>query len=445
MNVEEALLVVEKAIWAKAERHLNDAEVTIFRGSWEGLTYDEMAKKSRYEATYLKGDAGHKLWKLLSEALGEQVRKSNFRAAVERARSRFLLETGSGGRSQFGEVLEAKQSSSESGDAGEESQSQTLPSSRSENTEVEWSLVLSGTVKEVDKARAEAIVAHLRKILGDIEVTLERIEEGSVIVVCKSCLEGRDRIKNLDESGQLTEELRDKFGVNLLYVRYEKAPVNLRKWFDDILETGWLTIEELIEVLEIQEYPALAYRDEELAYVTTLNDVHKLIELLEIGQDKLTRWHVIDRLGRIAQGNQDAIAALTKLLNTERDSDLRREAAVTLNKIDPKNASAGVRCGKVIDLGMQLGEIQVALVITLMPELDHKTNVYLRVYPLKGEKTLPPNLQMIVLDDKGEIVISTESRSVDNAIQVDFTGDREDNFIVKIALKNASIMEYFVL
>jgi len=71
--------------------------------------------------------------------------------------------------------------------------------------EVEWSLVLSGTVKEVDKARAEAIVAHLRRVLGDIEVTLERIEEGSVRLVFKSHRKAFEQTEYLVKSGQLTE------------------------------------------------------------------------------------------------------------------------------------------------------------------------------------------------------------------------------------------------
>lgn len=169
MNFEEALLVVEKAILAKAGRHLNDAEVTIFRGSWEGMTYDEMAEKSGYQATYLKGDAGHKFWKQLSEALSEPVGKRNFRAAVQRARSRFLWETGSDGRSQFGEVPQIEDAKHCSKETNAESQSH-------ENTEVKWSLVLSGTVKEVDKVRAEAIANHLQKLLQDADLTIERIE-----------------------------------------------------------------------------------------------------------------------------------------------------------------------------------------------------------------------------------------------------------------------------
>lgn len=91
MNINEALKVVEAAVYEKEKRHLNDAELKVLEGSWENQTYDEMAEDSKYEANYLKGDVGHKFWKLLSEALGEPVSKRNFRAALERSRSRFSI------------------------------------------------------------------------------------------------------------------------------------------------------------------------------------------------------------------------------------------------------------------------------------------------------------------------------------------------------------------
>jgi len=250
-------------------------------------------------------------------------------------------------------------------------------------------------------------------------------------------------------------------------VATSKSPVQLRKWFDDIVEAGWRTIEEIIEALgtgsqelnlaygfagSADRFRDLAtddrFRDVAVAALsgnTFQEAVPMLINLLESSKDKLTRLQATDLLGRIAEGSQEAIAALTKLAKTDRDSDMRRQAAVTLKKIDPKNVQAGVRYGRLIDFGMQLGEIQVALVLTLMPELNQKTNVHLRVYPLKGEKTLPSNLQLLVLSDKSDTLLSTESGSADNAVQLELRGDMGDFFTVKVALGNASITEYFVL
>lgn len=92
MNIDEAIQIAEAAIYQIEQRYLTDAEIVILRGAWLGRTYSEIANESRYEANYLKGDVGHKFWKLLSEALDETVSKRNFQAALERGRTKFKIE-----------------------------------------------------------------------------------------------------------------------------------------------------------------------------------------------------------------------------------------------------------------------------------------------------------------------------------------------------------------
>lgn len=84
ITIEKALEIVDKAVYAEKKRHLKDIEELVFNGSWKGLTYEKIASGCNYSCKYLKQDIGPKLWKLLSEALGEKVKKTNFRAAVER-------------------------------------------------------------------------------------------------------------------------------------------------------------------------------------------------------------------------------------------------------------------------------------------------------------------------------------------------------------------------
>ncbi len=87
MNFDEGLQILDAAIFSKINRHLKDVEIIVLKGSWQGLNYDEIASHEGYAAKYLRQDVGCKLWKLLSDALGEEVNKTNFRAAVERSRS----------------------------------------------------------------------------------------------------------------------------------------------------------------------------------------------------------------------------------------------------------------------------------------------------------------------------------------------------------------------
>ena len=50
----------------------------------KGKTYEEMADANQYSPDYFQKDIGNKFWKKLSQALGEKVSKTNFRAAIER-------------------------------------------------------------------------------------------------------------------------------------------------------------------------------------------------------------------------------------------------------------------------------------------------------------------------------------------------------------------------
>lgn len=84
LTFEEALEVANEAVFAKTGRYLTDVETVIFRGSWQSQTYEEMAAKTEYTVNYLQRTAGQKFWRLLSEALGEEVSKTNFRTALER-------------------------------------------------------------------------------------------------------------------------------------------------------------------------------------------------------------------------------------------------------------------------------------------------------------------------------------------------------------------------
>jgi len=88
MEWKEALAVANTAVFAAAGRHLNDVESVILQGAWQGQTYEQIARASGYSASYLTRDIGPKLWRLLSEALGESVSKTNFQAALERWQER---------------------------------------------------------------------------------------------------------------------------------------------------------------------------------------------------------------------------------------------------------------------------------------------------------------------------------------------------------------------
>jgi LuxR family glucitol operon transcriptional activator len=80
MTVDEALTLIEQIL----ERgRLNKAQEIVFRQSWVGKTYLEIAGESDYDAGHIK-DTGAALWRSLSLALGEKVTKHNIQGVLRR-------------------------------------------------------------------------------------------------------------------------------------------------------------------------------------------------------------------------------------------------------------------------------------------------------------------------------------------------------------------------
>ncbi|MBE9095863.1 NB-ARC domain-containing protein, partial [Tychonema sp. LEGE 07203] len=83
MDVEEVLKVADYLVFAKTGKHLNHLQEGILRGTWQRQKYPEIAKTCYRSEAHVKKVAA-KLWKLLSETLGEDINQSNFAYTVER-------------------------------------------------------------------------------------------------------------------------------------------------------------------------------------------------------------------------------------------------------------------------------------------------------------------------------------------------------------------------
>lgn len=77
-----------------------------------------------------------------------------------------------------------------------------------------WMLVLSATISDIDKPIAEALEAHLKRITSDVNLTLLRIEEGSLILTLEGTRLGYERINESVESGQLYKV----FGFGIIFL-----------------------------------------------------------------------------------------------------------------------------------------------------------------------------------------------------------------------------------
>ncbi|MEG4391381.1 NB-ARC domain-containing protein [Microcoleus sp. BROC3] len=83
MNLKEALKIANRIVFEKTGQHLDDLQAAVLRGTLEHETYKHIAKNFDCSESSVR-KVGSELWQILSEELGEDVSKSNFRSAVER-------------------------------------------------------------------------------------------------------------------------------------------------------------------------------------------------------------------------------------------------------------------------------------------------------------------------------------------------------------------------
>ncbi|MFB2921449.1 NB-ARC domain-containing protein [Aerosakkonema funiforme] len=83
MNLKEMLKIADDIVFAKTGQHLDDLQEAILRGTLQHETYKEIAKDFDCSESRVR-EVGAELWRILSEQLGEDVSKSNFRSTIER-------------------------------------------------------------------------------------------------------------------------------------------------------------------------------------------------------------------------------------------------------------------------------------------------------------------------------------------------------------------------
>jgi hypothetical protein len=87
-NIDDALLLVDSVLPHKS---LSNVQELIFRYTWEGKTYLEIAEIAGYDSAYIR-DVGYKLWQVLSKAFGERVTKNNLQVVLRR----YAVKVGNG-------------------------------------------------------------------------------------------------------------------------------------------------------------------------------------------------------------------------------------------------------------------------------------------------------------------------------------------------------------
>jgi Protein of unknown function (DUF1822) len=169
-------------------------------------------------------------------------------------------------------------------------------------------------------------------------------------------------------------------------------------------------------------------------------------ELYQRAQKLLTKLEAVPSKKSVDLGAwfQNIFAAgwqsLDTLLNTESTNlgySFRQGKSETIN--------LSVKGVKLIDLGIELGARSVALLVGLTPEEKERLGIRVQLHPTVPETYLPPEIQLTLLSESGQVLQEIQARSRDNFIQLKrFTCPVGKQFIIKVSLDNFSLSESFL-
>ncbi|QLE39993.1 DUF1822 family protein [Nostoc sp. C052] len=101
---------------------------------------------------------------------------------------------------------------------------------------------------------------------------------------------------------------------------------------------------------------------------------------------------------------------------------------------------------KLIDLGMQLSNQSVALLVGLTPGSDGKVAVRVQLHPAKGQTYLPPNIKLALIYQSESILQEIKSRIQDNFIQLKrFICPPGKTFKIQVSIDEFKVTEEFVI
>ena len=235
------------------------------------------------------------------------------------------------------------------------------------------------------------------------------------------------------ETGELVlSELHslDDFLIHLEHLSESK--VYLRQWLEKIYTSDWESVESVFN-------PPPETSPVEIENPVQSNLGNWLKNAVETGWQK------------IEQGKQN----LENLIFTDENQNFAFRGSENLN---PESAlhgrqtsinrfpEADVTRAKLIDLGIRLGRITVALLVAIAEEDDRRIKVCVQLHPAIGQKFLPPELKLALVSATGETLQQAESTAQSSLIQMnDFKVLPQTNFSVKVAIDNLSIQENFVV
>ncbi|HIK04962.1 MAG TPA: DUF1822 family protein [Trichormus sp. M33_DOE_039] len=250
------------------------------------------------------------------------------------------------------------------------------------------------------------------------------------------------------ETDWLSSDSRDRLTIQLMNVadlevknlgKLECRPV-LQKaeiceippevWEDRI---GYVAVQFNAELKEatILGFTTQAQAEIPLNQLQTLEDF--LLYLSELEITKFPQHQESSNLVKIGQwldGFVDASWQTIEHILNSQQLGLSFKSAVSITR------------GQKIDLGMQLEQISLALVVKIAAASEGEVDILTQVYPV-GNHVLPQGVKLNIHDESGENVLEVISREEDNWIQLEFSAELGEKFQIIVTHYDAQQTRVF--
>lgn len=173
-----------------------------------------------------------------------------------------------------------------------------------------------------------------------------------------------------------------------------------------------------------------------ISQLRSLEDMLEHLRQLQQSEPVKTKVNLSQWFDNLFESGWQSIEAL---LGTEQNLAFSFRSGSGLNDNQVKRA-------KLIDLGLQLRNQSLALLVAIVPEIDRKVAILIQLHPVGEETYLPANLRLALLSETGEIFQEVRSRNQDNYIQLKrFRGDFGECFNIQLTFGDISMTETFMI
>ena len=197
---------------------------------------------------------------------------------------------------------------------------------------------------------------------------------------------------------------------------------------------GYIAVEMAESLQEVKLLGFVATQQEKVT-ISELKSLDRMLEYLdELKPINLSHWL------------QNVFDTGWHTVQTLFESKPELQFAFRSSQVLESSASTGgnlpIKRGKLLSL--ERGKEQVALFVGLMTTNEPDIDISVEVYPTNGEKNLPNDLQLMVLDDAGETLMQARANKTGNLL-FELSGEPGEHFTVKLALGDVSVTENFLI